>query len=115
MVVGEAAWKFWGVINNVDRSSFQLVNFLFWFALGLVSLAFFALYVRVDWKCWPAIPAGFVGCVSVFFLFSAASKGNLGPHFLQNELSVIVPCVLATSVTSIWLDRVRFSAPKPAE
>lgn len=114
ILVGEATWQLWGVIYNVNRAPFQLVNVLFWLAIGLICVILLAIYKRAGWKCWPVIPAFFVVSLLVYYVLSAASKGNLGPGFLQNETLVITACVLATSVTSIWLDRVRFPATKPA-
>lgn len=113
ILVGEACgflWRWaggWGYI-------LQPANLMFWTGIGLICLIPLGVYSRKGWRTWPQIPAFFFTLSSVIFVLDSASKGNLGPDFLRNDLAVISSLTIATTLTSLWLDRERFPAKTKA-
>ena len=111
--VGEICLFLWRWANGWGYRT-QPVNLLFWSVLGFICLVPLLIYCRKGWRTWAQIPAFFFTISTVFFVLDSASKGNLGPSFLQNDTSVICSLTIATTLTSLWLDRERFPAKTKA-
>ena len=109
ILVGEACWFLWRWTGG-GSYILQPANRMFWTGIGLLCLIPLGVYSRKGLRTWPQIPAFFFTLSSVIFVLDSASKGNLGPDFLQNDLAVISSLTIATTLTSLWLDRERFPA-----
>ena len=113
ILVGEACWFLWRWAGG-GSYSMQPANLMFWTGIGLLCLIPLGVYSRKGWRTWPQIPAFFFTVSTVIYVLGSASKGNLGPDFLRNDLAVICSLTIATTLTSLWLDRERLPAKTKA-
>ena len=106
--IGEVCWFLWRWSYGTSYR-FQIENLILWAMIGLIGLLILSVYVLKKCHAWPQIPAFFAVLSITALTLDSASKGNLGPSFLQNEACLICALVLALTLTSLWLDRERFS------
>lgn len=114
LTIGEACWCLWRWSYGIGYR-YQVANLILWSIIGLVGVLIFGVYVLKKWNAWPQIPAFFAVLSTTWLTLDSASKGNLGLSFFQNEACLICGLVVTLTISSLWLDRVRFSPTTPAK